>query len=361
MKFWDYKNADYEKIGSMSQLAGIRRYEFAEGKAKGIETAEIHTGSGLQLTVLPGRGMDIAWTNYRGIPLSYMSKTGIVSPAYYESNGMNWLHGFFAGALTTCGLLNAGGPEKVNHPVIGEREYGLHGRISNCAAEQVSVYEDFEDGEYVMKISGLMKEGILHGESLEMRREISTAYGSNEFKIRDTITNHAVVEQDIMLLYHINFGYPLMDSGSRIVVNSKEIIPQSETAAKAMDRALVCDEPTLGIEEMAYSHDFNTDENGDVKVALINDKLELGVAIEYNKEQLPCFSQWKMMNKKEYVLGLEPGTALPVGYNKAKENGMIKVLQPEERMTVEITYKILDGEECIKKYEAMIYGRYENE
>ena len=165
MKYWNYKNLDTNKIGDMAQVAGLRRYEFTEGKAKGVEAVEIHTGSGLELTVLPGRGMDIAWISYRGVPVSYMSKTGVVSPAYYESNGMNWLHNFFAGGLTTCGLLNVGGPEEVEHPVIGKRSYGLHGRISNAAAEQVSLFEDYEDGTYKMKVSGLVREGILHGES----------------------------------------------------------------------------------------------------------------------------------------------------------------------------------------------------
>ena len=33
MKYWNYKNLDLNKIGDMSQVAGLRRYEFKEGKA----------------------------------------------------------------------------------------------------------------------------------------------------------------------------------------------------------------------------------------------------------------------------------------------------------------------------------------
>ena len=355
MKFWDYSNLNKDKIGHMSQVAGLRHYEFMDGKAKGVEAVEVHTGAGLDFTVLPGRGMDIAWTQYRGMPVNYMSKTGIVSPGYYESEGMNWLHNFFAGTLTTCGLLNVGGPEKVEHPVIGERNYGLHGRISNSGAEQVALFEGWENGKYVMKVSGIVQEGILHGEHLTLRREISTELGSKEFRIKDVVTNHGAMPQDIMLLYHINIGYPILDCGSRMIAASKEIIGQSEEAEREINQAVICHEPIPGLAERCYAHDLYTDENGFVKVALVNDQLEVGVALEYKKEELPCFNQWKMLNKKEYVIGLEPGNCLPIGYKKAKEKGLLDTLNADESRTYEITYKILDGKAEIEEYENAIF------
>ncbi len=345
MKYWNYNNLDLSKIGDMSQVGGLRRYEFKEGKAKGVEAVEIRTGSGLELTVLPGRGMDIAWISYRGIPLSYMSKTGVVSPAYYESNGMNWLHNFFAGGLTTCGLLNVGGPEEVEHPVIGSRTYGLHGRISNAGAEQVSLFEDFQNGEYKMKVSGLVKEGILHGESLTLRREIETAFGKSEFTIRDTVTNRGATAQDMMLLYHINLGYPLLDQGTRMECDAKNVIPQSDEAAQELNEAFQFGNPVQDIGERCYSVDLNPDANGTVNVKFQNDALGLGVELSYQKEQLPFFNEWKMLNTKEYVVGLEPCTALPQGYKKAKETGSIVTLQPGESRVFEITYRILDHQE----------------
>lgn len=355
MKFWDYKNIEKSKYGNISQLGGTRRYVFADGKAKGVEAVEIRTGAGLQFTVLPGRGMDIAWTEYRGVPLNYMSKTGVVAPEHYESEGMNWLHNFFAGMLTTCGLLNVGGPEKVEHKVIGEREYGLHGRISNCAAEQVSIFEDWQDGEYVMKVSGLMREAVLHGEHLTLRREISTTLGSREFLLRDTVSNLNSTPQDIMLLYHINAGYPLLDKGSRFLSSSEKIIPQSPEAEKDMDYYSQCSEPIPNMTERCYAHDMKADEDGMVRVAFINDRLELGLALEYRKESLPCFNQWKMLNEKEYVVGLEPGNCLPCGYSAAKERGEIQTLMPEEQKTYEILFKVLDGKDEISQYEATYF------
>ena len=90
------------------------------------------------------------------------------------------------------------------------------------------------------------------------------------------------------------------------------------------------------------------------------DKLEVGVALEYKKEELPCFNQWKMLNKKEYVIGLEPGNCLPIGYRKAKEKGLMDTLKPDESRTYEITYKILDGKTEIEEYEKAIKTSEEN-
>lgn len=99
-----------ERTGGMSQLAGARRFIFAEGRAKGTEAIDVRTGSGLSFMVLPDRGMDIAWAEFKGINLSYISPTGVVAPAYYESRGTEWLRGFYAGLMTTCGLTQAGPP-----------------------------------------------------------------------------------------------------------------------------------------------------------------------------------------------------------------------------------------------------------
>jgi len=125
------------RIGDMSQVAGLKRYSFTEGKAKGIEAIDVKTGSGLSFTVLPGRGMDIAWADFKGIPLSYISKAEIVSTEYYELGHQEWLLTFFVGLHTTCGLSNVGGPFIEEHPLLGDHHHGLNGKISNTAAHHV--------------------------------------------------------------------------------------------------------------------------------------------------------------------------------------------------------------------------------
>lgn len=53
-------------IGDISQVVGLKRYVFAEGKARGMEAVDVKTGVGFNFTVLPGRGMDIIWRKMIG-------------------------------------------------------------------------------------------------------------------------------------------------------------------------------------------------------------------------------------------------------------------------------------------------------
>ena len=346
MKPWNCPVEGIEqRVGNMAQVAGIRRFRFCEGKADGVEAAEVHTGSGLELTVLPGRGMDIAWVSYKGVPLNYLSKTGIVSPMYYDCHDMNWLRTFFAGAVTTCGLTNTGNPEPFEDRVLGQQMLSLHGRISNTAAEQVGVYEDWENGEYVMRVSGQVQEAILHGEHLSLRRTISTALGKKEFVLHDRIRNHAQYPQPLQVMYHINFGYPLLDACTRMALNSQEVVERTGTAAEEPDGWDRCEEPRAGHLEGGYIHRMGVGADGLVHACIVNGALELGVEIVYSLEELPFMNEWKVMNAKEYVVAFEPGNALPIGRKAMGER--VQVLQPNEEKTITLTYRVLDGQQEI--------------
>lgn len=341
-------------VGSLSQVAGLKRYILADGKSAGVEAVDVTTGSGLVFTVLPGRGMDIAWASYRGIPFAYMSKTGIVSPAYYESEGMNWLRSFFAGLLTTCGLSNVGNPCTEQHCEIGTIHHGLHGRISNSGAEQVCCTEEWVAGEYRMIVSGKLREAMLHGENITLRRAISCVMGGKAFTLTDTIKNEGMYDHHLMLLYHINVGYPLLDADSRVIIKPNETsisegIPDKEDFQ-------TCHDPVHRAIQRGYSHDLAADKNGISRIAIVNDRIGFGLSLEYEKTKLPKFNQWKMLSTGEYVMGLEPGTCLPISREELERQGGAFVLKSREQYETSIKFGILDGEAEITAFEKQVYS-----
>src|SRR5690349_12268545 len=99
-----------ERVGDVSQLGGARLVTFVEGPEAGVQAAEVRTGSGLNFTVLPGRGMDIGFAEYLGAPLCWRSPVGEVAAAFYEPSDYGWLRGFGGGLMVTCGLTTAGWP-----------------------------------------------------------------------------------------------------------------------------------------------------------------------------------------------------------------------------------------------------------
>jgi hypothetical protein len=348
-----YKNREFllKRMGDISQLAGVKRYEFIDGKAKGIEAVDFKTGTGFNFTVLPGRGMDIAWTDYRGVPISYISKTGVVSPEYYESGGMNWLRNFFAGLLTTCGLCNVGSPVEEDDSVVGKRVYGLHGRISNMGADNVCVKDEWHDDDYVMSVSGRLRESMLHCENITLKRSITARMGENRLTIKDTVENEGFTEQAFMLLYHINIGYPVLDEGSRFICSPSDMEPLGEMAAANMESRNLMHAPINSIEENVYFYKLLPTDNSSSYAALVNDKLELGVYVRFNKDQLPWLTQWKMLSEAEYVLGIEPGNCIPIGRDEQKKRGSLDYIMPGEKREFEIEIGLLTDSFQIKRFE----------
>lgn len=343
-----------KQMGSLSQLAGVKRYEFTDGRAKGVEAIDVVTGSGFDFTVMPGRCLDLAWARYRGVPIAYMSKADIAAPAYAEKDGMEWLRSFCAGLLTTCGFSNVGGPFEEERRIFGMQQHGLHGRLANLPAYEVGCTGDWTEDGYVMCVSGKVRQSAVHGENLVMTRTITAKLGEKKLKIHDVIENEGHVDEPLMLLYHMNFGYPLLDANSRLLANSYAIRGADPTAEEELG---VCKEfhgPLHLRDERCYFHDLCCDEAGMTEIALVNDQLELGAALRFSVKELPCLTEWKMLSEGEYVVGLEPGNTNPIGRVAAKEKGTLEYITPGEKKEVMIELIILDGVEEIAAEEQKI-------
>lgn len=291
-------------IGCVEQVGGIRSVTFNEGKAKGVHAIEVNTGN-LRFVVLPDRCMDIAQAYYKGQAISWISKTGITGPAFYEKDGKNWLRGFYGGLITTCGLHNIGSP-------VGE--HGLHGRISNIPAEKISIFADWVGEEYIMQVSGEMRESVVFGSNLVLKRTITAKLFADEFTVEDTVVNEGFQTENIALCYHCNFGYPLVQENARIVNVPEEFAEVTK--------------PTHDIAEECISVDYSEKQ---VTVGIENDSI--GAYITYDRNTLPDFVIWKMLGEGEYVIGLEPRTTAYGGSGISSHDAYVKLKPFEEYRT----------------------------
>jgi hypothetical protein len=339
-------------IGDPAQIAGARFFEYTEGKAQGVRGVSVQTGGGLQFTVLPGRGMDIPAAFFQGNALSFFSGTGITSPSYYEEPGLGWLRSFFAGLLTTCGIANSGAPSTD----MGEH-YGLHGRVTNAAAENVCVDQHWENDEYVISLKGMMREAKAMFEHLTLTRTIETCLGSRSFRIMDMIENRGFEPQPLMMLYHFNFGFPLLGPNARIVGPVIRTEPRDGEAARdrGVEECMQFPDPVHGYNEKVFFHTLDTDRDGNTFMALLNrdigDGTALGIVIRFNKNQLPTFTEWKMPREGFYVLGLEPGTAEPLGRGVLRESGKLPLIEGQHTHEVVIDFHVLRSKEELDSVE----------
>ncbi len=299
-------------IGSVEQVGGVRDYTFNDGKAKGVRAIEINTGN-LQFVVLPDRCMDIAQVYFKGRAVSWISKTGITAPEYYDKDKMQFLRGFYGGLITTCGLKNIGGPYN------GE---GLHGKIANTPAEKVSVNAEWQGDDYVMTVSGYMRESAVFGENLLLKRTITAKLFDDEFTVCDTLVNEGFADEDIAFCYHCNFGYPLVREGAKMINVQPEL---ADIHAPIHGKEEEC----VGV---VHTGEYATAgiENG-----------EMGAYITYKRDTMPEFLVWKMLGESEYVVGLEPRTTNFGGENIAKNNAYV-TLKPFEEYKTYLKFEFKD-------------------
>jgi len=301
-------------IGSVEQIGGIRDFTLNEGKEKGVRAIEINTGR-IRFTVLPDRCMDIAQAYYKENAVSWLSKTGITAPSFYEKDGKNWLRGFYGGLITTCGLRNIGSPVD---------DLGLHGRIANTPAKKLSVFADWVGDDYVMQVSGEMRESVVFGENLVLKRTITTKLFSDEFTVEDCIVNEGFKDENVALCYHCNFGYPLVREGARMINVSDDVADISAPIHGKQEECI----------KVAHS--------GNVATAGIENG-EIAAYITYERKSLPEFLVWKMLGESEYVVGLEPRTTALGGENIKNNNAYVWIKPFEEyRTKLKFSFKTMD-------------------
>ena len=359
MKTWTpnpAREACIRRYGNMRQLCGLKRYTCSDGKTTGLEAVDVETGGGLRFTVLPGRGMDISELRYRGVPIAYLSKSGVTASAYYDDYEDQWLKSFFAGMLTTCGLTNAGPHCRDDLAYLSQVPLGLHGDISNTCADNLCTREEWVDGEYRMTVSGRMEEGRLHGEHLQLRRTVSTALGEKKLCIVDEFTNVGELPQMLMFFYHINIGHPILNEGARFVASTKRVWANTEHAKAGLSEYDRCTLPQKSYLEQQFFHEMGAGEDGDAICALINDELELGVYLKYRLDELPCIAEWKVLRDAEYVLAFEPGNCHAIGRLAQKKLGA-EMLEPMQSRFSHLEIGIVDGGEEIAALEAEIAKR----
>jgi len=315
-----------KKVGTMKQVARIRRAVLDDGRERGARVAEFCNGGGLAFTVLLDRGMDIGDASFGGASFAWMGPCGFQHPAYHDPEGLGWLRSWGGGLLTGCGLRTAGAPG-----VVDGESFGLHGRLSHSPAEDVKCHEEWLGDRYVMSVTGSMREARMFGENLLLTRTIATEFGTNVIRISDKVTNCGFRPSHAMLLYHINLGWPLLDASSFIEAPSHEVVPRDEVAAKGLVDWSKCHAPQPGYKEQCFYHDVPASPDGIATISLVNPALSLKLSISYRKAELPFLTQWKNLGEGEYVMGLEPANCHVEGLAAEKEKfKSLKTLQPGE-------------------------------
>ncbi len=332
-------------VGDMSQLAGVRLVELADGRVRGMRAAEIDTGSGLRFLVLLDRALDVGAADHAGRPLAWVHPA-LATPALAEPSGIGWLRTFGGGLVTTCGLTHFGPPDPE-----GEG-HGLHGRASHLPAERVRVFQEWRGDEYVLALEGETRQARLFGENLRLERRISTRLGADSLSIEDRLTNEGFRSSPVAVLYHCNFGYPVVSPRSELLICDRAVTPRDDAARPGLADHRRFGPPERGYAEQVFFHEPKAAADGLAAAAIVNRALGFGAFVRWRVAELPALAQWKMLGEGEYVCGLEPSTNQMRPTRQAlRDEGLLRELAPGASLDLRLEIGALPDAAAIDAFE----------
>lgn len=330
------------------------------GKQEGSKVITLTSKNGLTIMLSPTRGMDLLRVTGHGVRLGWDSPVNeVVNPAYINlesRNGLGWLDGFNE-MMVRCGF------EWTGHPVTKDGViYTLHGKAGNTPASKVEITVD-EKAPYEIRIRGLLKEHTFKKANLETWTELRYVPGSDSFTVHDVLTNQADYPHDYQIIYHSNFGTPILEENARFIAPLESVSPFNDYAKKGLDHWATYGAPTKDFDEMVFNLKPKADSRGKTVAAVINSKGDKGASIEFDTHQLPLLTMWKNTDtlKQGYVTGIEPGTNYAYPVTVEKEQGRVKQLQPGQSTEFTLTYSLLKDAAAVQKVEQRVKDIQGNE
>ena len=237
--------------------------------------------------------------------------------------------------MARCGLEWAGHPGTdrfVNN--VGEQaemNLTLHGKVANIPASEVEVIVEREPRPRI-RVRGRVDERAFYGPKLELWTEVATEPGSSSFRIEDALTNHGAFDQEFQIIYHANFGPPLLGAGSRFSGAVGRVTPFNAHAAKDVATYAEYTAPARGFIEQVYNLHPLADQYGRSLILLRNAAGDRAVSMGFAVSELPFVTLWKNLTALDegYVTGLEPGTGFPYTRRLERESGRVPKLKPGE-------------------------------
>ncbi|OJT42229.1 aldose 1-epimerase family protein [Serratia plymuthica] len=343
---------DSQKLNITGAGFSLQQQVLHGGKQEGSKVITL-SSAGLTIALSPTRGMNILNVKGSDVRLGWDSPvTEVVNPAYINldsRNGLGWLDGFNE-MMVRCGF------EWTGHPGVDNGTlYTLHGRAGNTPASKV-VIEIAEKAPYEVRIRGLLKENTFKKSNLETWTELRYIPGTQSFSIHDRVTNRADYPRDYEIIYHSNFGKPLLEEGAVFSAPIKQISPFNDYAKAGLKDWATYQGPTKGFDEMVFNILPYADAQGKTLAMLHNRRGDRGVVIGFDTHQLPLLTLWKNTDteRQGYVTGIEPGTNYAYPVKIEREQGRIKQLQPGQSTDFELTYTLLKDAEQVKVYQDKI-------
>ncbi len=345
-----------QRTGDLAAVAGIRQVVLDNGTERGVRAIDLRTAGGLELEVLVDRAFDLGSARFRGVPLGWRSGNGFRHPGLHEHNdegGLSWLRAL-DGLLVSGGLDHTlfGGEVDASgyaYPPKRTASHGLHGRLTAIPARLLEAREVVgADGSSVLRVVGEVIQATSFGEHLRLTRTIEVDFDGRELRLHDVVDNLGFERTPHMFLYHLNFGWPLVDEGTEFVAPIRSTLWASDSASTQDTSYRKLSQPQKGFVEQVFEHELIPDDDGHHRVALLGADGQFGVEISWEAAGMPHFFEWQNLRSGQYAIGLEPSTHHVAGDGAAREDGSMIWLEHGESREYRTRIRVLEGSEVFE-------------
>ena len=324
------------------------------GRQEGVQVIEVDNGV-MTFTIVPTRGFEIWNAKVGKLRLGWDSPvTEIVHPALInlaDNGGQGWLGGF-GGWMVRGGLASFGSPVQ-----DGDQQLTLHGHVDYIPASQVSVH--YKAGPVPRLVfRGIVNDAQMFGAQLRLTSEISTVIGKPEVVFNDTVTNMSDAPQEMQLLYHTNFGPPLLGAGAQFVAPVAQVAPMNAASAQndLAGWASYSGPHAPGYAAQVFNLKLQSDAGGQTQAMLKSADGASGVLMSFDTKGLPYMSLWKneASARSGYVTGLEPGTGFPYPRPVERAAGRVPKLKGGESYHIHLAIAALTTKNDVSQAETAI-------
>jgi hypothetical protein len=284
-----------------------------DGRAAGCRAIDLRVEGGIDLRLLPDRGLDGGDAWFRGVLLGWRSPIGETAAVAND-----WLRSFGGGLMTTCGLLNVGVPSE---------GHGQHGDYTFQSA-RVEAVERAGD---VLEVRGSIADVTALGHHLEVRRVWRTHAGEGRVELEDVVTNRGRETSPALQLYHVNLGAPLWADGAELALDARATHPRDDDAAPFADSWHRGPGVVEGARERVFEHEVVPGADGWCSATVRNGGIGLEVEVRWDAATMPRMWQWVHPAPGLGVLGIEPANCSVLGAAHDRAEGRLPELAPGEQ------------------------------
>lgn len=314
-------------VARPSGVASVR--ELLDPLPAGVgRVVDVRVMGGIDVELLPDRGLDVGAAWYHGTPLSWTSPVRRGTPLDAPRGG-DWVDRFRGGLVTTCGTDNIG-------PATADA--GMHGRHSHLPATDVRYERVRDEDATVVRVTGTVEDVTMFGRRVIVSRTVETRTDSPLLVLRDVVENTGSMPVLLPLLYHVNLGAPLVVPGSRVRSGAQQV--SAREPVEHVPDASTLPEPGDGSPEAVFEHRLLPLNDGVASVIVASPSWDVAAVVSWTSATLPRLYQWVWPTRRGWALAVEPSSAALFGPDRGTSREAPS-LRPGATLRTELSIRLV--------------------